>query len=438
MTSVSIKLNEWETRCPDPGTALADASLKGDQAAQSLALQLTSAGKIEVLELVSGIELRATSFVGSFLLGHLSVTIRPKIPGAPLLNLLRYAYGLRHLDIFGPVGHAISECSFQDLLIHQLASEVAELLSRGLYRNYRRTPEDLSIPRGRLAFQAYARTAARAGVTLPCVHHPRTEDTLINQVLLAGLGLASRLTDDIELRTGLRRLAQVLGLTVSDLRLDSAIIIEARQSLDRRTVAYTPALTLIELLLESKGIALDDGGRSVQLPGFLFDMNRFFQALMSRFLGEHLPAYSIKGEPRLRGMFAYDAAHNPRRLRAPIQKPDFVLMQGTTVAGVIDAKYRDLWERSLPRDMLYQLALYALGPAGALRRSVILYPTLDSAATEQVIVVQEPIYGSSKAFISLRPVNLTVLDGLIAGALTEGMRRKRTEMAQYLALGARP
>ena len=74
-----------------------------------------------------------------------------------------------------------------------------------------------------------------------------------------------------------------------------------------------------------------------------------------------------------------------------VQKPDFVVLQGTTVAAVLDAKYRDLWQDSLPRDMLYQLALYALGPAGAIRRSTIVYPTLESAAMDQVIAIQEPI-----------------------------------------------
>jgi 5-methylcytosine-specific restriction enzyme subunit McrC len=245
------------------------------------------------------------------------------------------------------------------------------------------------------------------------------------------------MTSDIELRARLRRSAQVLGLSVSEQRIDTSTVLEALQAIDRRTIAYTSALTLIDLLLQSKGIALEGRSTRLSLPGFLFDMNRFFQALISRFLREHLSGYFIKDEPRLRAMFAYDPAHNPRRLRAPVQKPDFVVLQGTTVAAVLDAKYRDLWQDSLPRDMLYQLALYALGPAGAIRRSTIVYPTLESAAMDQVIAIQEPIYGTSKAYVTLRPVNLIALDDLLNAPDRQSTRRKRVELAQYLVFGRR-
>jgi 5-methylcytosine-specific restriction enzyme subunit McrC len=102
---------------------------------------------------------------------------------------------------------------------------------------------------------------------------------------------------------------------------------------------------------------------------------------------------------------------------------------------VLCVKYRDLWQNSLPREMLYQLALYALGPAGITRRSAILYPTLDAAAIEQVIIVHDPAYGTSKAHVALRPVNLRALDRLLSAPATQSTRRQRAELAQHFALG---
>jgi hypothetical protein len=64
--------------------------------------------------------------------------------------------------------------------------------------------------------------------------------------------------------------------------------------------------------------------------------------------------------------------------------------------------------------MLYQLALYALGRVSGERVSAILYPTIDAAAREQVIVIQEPVHGRPQATVALRPVNLFKLDSCSA------------------------
>ena len=71
---------------------------------------------MEIFEVTRGLELHATSFVGRFLLGELTVTVHPKIPGAPLLNLFRYAYGLRDLELYDSIDFVSSRLAFQDLL----------------------------------------------------------------------------------------------------------------------------------------------------------------------------------------------------------------------------------------------------------------------------------------------------------------------------------
>lgn len=426
-----VSLREWETARPDEGSLLVEQSLAGFPAARRLAKELSKTGRMEVLELARGLELRGTSFVGRIVLGEITVTIHPKITGGPLLSLFRYAYGLRNLDLYGAVDFASSSWSFQDLLIHQLAAEAGELLDRGIHRDYERVDSDLATPRGRIDFTRYLQTVQRAQTTLPCVHHPRMEDTLLNRVLLAGLHFAAGLAADGELKGHMRRLSKRLGEAVSEQRLDASLIAEAWRSMDRRTVAYEPALTLIELLLDGQGVSLEEEGSQVRLKGFLFDMNRFFQALLSRFLRENLSGVEVHDEHRLKGMFRYRAGENPLGRRDPVLRPDFVLMRGGQTVAVLDAKYRDLWEQPLPREMLYQLALYALGRTGE-RASAILYPTVEAAASEQTIVIQEPVRGGERAHVTLRPVNLLRLDQLLRAG--PAAQRKRAELARELAL----
>lgn len=434
MSAVAVTLREWETRRPEPGSPLVGLSLAGQPAAQRLAERLTDAGQLEVRELRHGLELRAAAYVGHLNLGALTVTIQPKLTGTPLLTLLRYAYGLRELKLFERVATGAAPQTFQDLLIQQLTAEVAELLARGLHREYERVTEPLASPRGKLDFIAYTRQEGAGRATLPCIHHPRLAATLLNQVVLAGLGFAATLTADLELRTRLRRLEQTLALDVSPRHLDGNALHAAQRALDRRTVAYEPSLTLLELLWQSAGMAWEETAPALRLPGLLFDMNRFFQALLSRFLHTYLAGYTVQDEYRLQDLFAYDPAHNPHRRRPPTPRPDFVVQRAGRVVAVLDAKYRDLWEQPLPREMLYQLALYALSHAEC-RQAVILYPTLDAAAVEQRIHIHEPPYGAGRAQIVLRPVNLLRLADLLQSPHTRAREAKCIAWARRLALG---
>ncbi len=272
----------------------------------------------------------------------------------------------------------------------------------------------LTHPRGRIDFVGYLQVASRAGVALPCVHHPRSEDTSINRALHGGLEMAAGMTLDHELSGHVRRLAKNFAASVTPRKLDAAGFDEAWRSLDRRTSAYQPALTLIKMLLNTQGAALTDSASSIAAAGFLFDMNRFFQALLSRFLGENLDGCEVQDEKILRGVFAYDLANNPRSCSPPKLRPDFLVLRNQRVVAVLDAKYRDLWERNLPREMLYQLALYAMGQDSVERRATILYPTLDGAARQQVILVKDPLRGAAKAQVILRPVNLLQLDAFLS------------------------
>jgi 5-methylcytosine-specific restriction enzyme subunit McrC len=434
---LQIDLSEWQTVGPEQDTRLVKRSLQ-DDACRQLADQLTKSKRLDITELAQGLRIAATSYVGRVQVGDVVLTIRPKLLGMPLLRLLRYAYGLRQLALYDTSEQATSSLGFQELLALQLMAEVEELLARGLHRDYLRRSDDLETPRGRIDFLRLVRGGESARATLPCVHYPRVEDTHLNRLVLAGVVFAATLLGDPELRGKAHRLEKQMAKSVKILPLSRMSLVMAGKEMDRRTRAYEPATTLIEILLNMEGVSLDEGIDPVTVKGFLFDMNRFFQALLSRFLRDNLVGIELHDERSIRQMFSYEPDKNPQHRRAPKLRPDFTVMAERQVLAVLDAKYRDLWELSLPREMLYQLALYALAREESCREAVILYPTLKDAAKEQVVGIER--FSASfqlKPRVTMRPVNLLRLDRLVSGSAQDiELAKQRRSWATHLAFGS--
>lgn len=433
-TLTPIALSEWESRSPHDCPALADRFLDASSGTRRVVERLMERKLLGITELRRGLQIQSFSHVGRVRVGDLTVTVLPKIKASSLLSLLRYAYGFRRLNLISQTAHLVDHCGFEDILISQLIAEVQDLISRGLLREYIVRSERLSSPRGRIDLTRMALDGGTIRATLPCLHRPRIEDTLLNRVLMAGLRLAATMASVVDLRREARHLASLMDEQVSPLALDGNMLDRATRQMNRLTTAYAPSLSIIRLLVEARGVVLEGRATSSTLPGFLFDMNAFFQALISRFLRENLAGYSVHDEHGLKGMMRYNPNFNPRRRKSPTPRPDYVVMERGAIRSILDAKYRDLWETQLPREMLYQLVVYAMS-LHEYPQSSILYPTTNELAKEARIDVTEPLFGEHLGQVCLRPILLLSFEKTLSLSTSEG-RRDREAYARHLAFGS--
>lgn len=412
MSTIHVQLKEWESLGPDECEHLRSVRLE-DDAHRMMAKRLAKQRVVEVRELHQGLTVRAFSHVGRIRLGHLTITVAPKLGQQELLSLFRYAYGLRDLLLLERAEYATGSAIFQDLLIAQLHAEAWELLDRGLNKNYVLHKESLASPRGRIDMLRLARNSGVTGAELPCQHFQRSSDHLLNRIVLAGLEFGQHLAHDSQLKLEVSRLAKAYTDFTSSITLTRDVLDSGLRQLNRLVAAYYPALKLITLLYSGNSIEFDDAGRRIALPGFMYDMNRFFQSLLARFLNENLAGHQVSEEESLTEMMRYLPGRNPLQRTSPRPRPDFIIKRRARVMTLLDAKYRDLWEKPLPREMLYQLAIYALSqPTPA--TSAILYPTMSPHAREAVIEIREPSISRCLGFVSLRPIVLPQLVEVLA------------------------
>jgi 5-methylcytosine-specific restriction enzyme subunit McrC len=392
--------------------------------AQSTAKSLGN--RLDIREGYAGLEISSTSFVGRVDIGPLRVAIRPKLPTMPLATLLRYAYGLRDLTTFEETVTPTISSGLQDLLISMLGSEIEELLYRGLTRQYIALEKRLGSPRGRLLL---AEVAKRGGVTearLPCRYFDRDMDWHLNQVLRNGLATAAFMTEDRDLRRRTLKLEEMFRDVRRQPRFNYRERERAQKNITRLTAASASALTIIQLLDELQGTEFVQTTQQSKTPGFLFDMNRFFQKLLARFLADNLANAEIREEWTISTILVYAADSNPR-LQKVRPRPDYALFQETKLRGFLDAKYRDVWESGLPPEWLYQLSIYAL--ASPSKVSVLLYATMSQNARDECVEIRS---NDGIALIILRPVSLPMLACLVAdahpGALLEDRRHLASEL----------
>jgi len=374
-----LDIREWKRAAAGPGgehPELAGLSLDDPELAAALARSPLS-GRLRVSESRHGLVVEARQHVGVVQLGPLRVRIHPKLPMARMWTAVAYALGLDGIRYYDPVEVETSG-DFADLLAAMLLRETQRLWRAGAQRGYHSANEWRTTLRGRPDLVALARSGPLTQAALPCRYQEFTTDVLDNQVILAGIELARSMSSRLSLRSALQRAVQQWSTLCRRTHLNRQLLDTVDRTRSRLHARYAGAHRLVRLLYERAG--LDDANASGvdRVPGFLWNMATLFERFVARFLGQHLPEHEVNTQHGLATL--YRVVHDRPGRRAPRPRPDLVIREvsdGRTLA-VFDTKYKDLWDTRLPREILYQMSVYALAWSESRGHSVpavVLYPT---------------------------------------------------------------
>ena len=360
---VALELQEWELATAPAGLALSD---RDRQLAASLG---TGDGRLRVEELVGGIRLRATSWIGVVRFEQFEVRVVPKLVGGNLgvIEMLEYASGIdalrrlrsgRELDT-SPDGRLI------DLLAQLLADASERILRDGLLQDYVVHDETLGVLRGRLRIDAQVRRRFGRVDQLECRYDELETNVPDNQLLALALGLARRVCRHPETR---RRVARLHGLfrEAADPAAFDPRTAAGNIEYTRRNERYRTAHALGWLFI--RRLAVQDlfapgAGRSY---AFLLDMNALFEQFVTRLLEATFSGTGVHVAAQRRDTSLLVDERTARSYASVI--PD-VLLERRDDAGrrriPLDAKYKLYDEHRLEMGDIYQTFFYGYAYARA-------------------------------------------------------------------------
>ena len=353
----TFEFSEWEPAAVLPGVTLSERD-------RLLAAALGDGeGRLIVDELVAGVRVRPTSWVGVVRFEGFEVRVVPKLVGGNLgvIEMIDYASGLGALARFGAVRQlAVAQAGrLVDLLGLLLAESSERIIRDGLLQGYVAHEETLPAVRGRLLPAEQVERHFGRVDRLECRFDELETDILENRLLAVGLALARRVCRDPDVRRRLARVHSVFSDACTTTGLDPASAV-GEVSYDRRNSHYRTAHAYARYFIERLGVAdlfAPGGGRSF---AFLLDMNVLFEQFVTRFLGDSFAASTVRvlAQRRDRSLILNEATWRP--YAAVI--PDVLLEH---VAGgrrhrvPVDAKYKLYDERKIEPADVYQVFFYA-------------------------------------------------------------------------------
>ena len=313
--------------------------------------------------------IRATSYVGTVVVGPVRVLVRPKVSNANLFHLLEA--GGTPLE----VRPEMFEYQRTGDLVPSFATFYARVaesaLGRGMHRAYEEQEDLLVTIRGRLAVENLPRQAGLA-LPVPCRYDEHTADVPLNRIVKAATSRLSRLrgvtsTTRAALASILARFEEVSPLAGSELRTPTIF--------NRLNNHYRPVERLARMVL--LGSSFLDLVGDAEAGAFLVNMNAVFEEFVEARLHDYL-----LGRLQVEGQQArwLDSGH-----RVVHMMPDLTFRKDGVALFVGDTKYKLLIDEEKGRNPdYYQLLAYttALGVA----EGILVYCHDEGSAPHSIIV----------------------------------------------------
>ncbi|MFZ2164783.1 MAG: hypothetical protein WAV45_04910 [Propionibacteriaceae bacterium] len=340
------------------------------------------------------LRLQAGGYVGVVPINdRLSLRIHPRAPIANVDHIVR-ASGHAPIKIAGLRAYEQSD-EIDDWLYDVYASflepAIADLLERGLLRDYRRVVAAGSSPRGRVDFGRTVTRFAARGIDSRCEYSwfERSQDNAPNQLIKLALGVlrshyGQRSKNP---RSGdVSRMRRLAGLSASFEHIADApatAVLTAPEVLDPSRIPderyyYREVVRAAVYLVSERGISLDRQGRGLMLDSLLIDMSDVFEKYVRRLLmgtaiADSWPVVVLDGnlEPGKLPLYgrpstAVVSAYGVDRVSRvgglkPDATPDIVLRDANTGSTRLigEVKYTLLKSELPPRSEVEQALAYA-------------------------------------------------------------------------------
>jgi 5-methylcytosine-specific restriction enzyme subunit McrC len=398
------------------GTSGARTWLTAAEAKQLLRLNDLRRGFCQTVS--GGVKL--AQYCGIVRLGTCVLEVLPKIGMAEALGyaelersrgaLLTMLHSAREIAItkLASVPQQAVRAPLLDVFIETFLDCALEQARRGLLSRYVPHSDDLPVMKGRFHAHGHARHNIVRPHLFRCEYDDFTADNAYNRAIRATLDACLAWIT----QTSTRRLwfeIRARYASVSPVRMKAADVV--RLPRDRTTHRYEPVLTWCEWLLSILSPAISAGVTSA--PGLLFDMNKLFEAYVSRLQEREAgDAYIVLRQgPEL--ALATSDGENAFMLRPDVSvwRPGPV-ESAPHIVRVVDAKWKRLdpdgtnWH--IDQGDIYQMVAYAL--RYNCQQVELVYPALSLDSDENVplpvFVVANPTVERESIQIRIRTVPL--------------------------------